>query len=62
MKRKFSVFNNTRSKHPILCIDKLPTRYIHPYISATKTRNYMLNDSLVDWLKIYGKNSGTSKL
>jgi len=31
------------------------------YISATKVNNYMLNDKLVDWLELYGKNYNFKK-
>ena len=56
MKRKLlsfdSVCNFTRSKK---------TKVITNWISATKTRNYMLNDTLVDWLELhYNSNQSTN--
>lgn len=55
MKRKQSdtqVAHCTRSKKPCLCTDQLPTKHSTvDWVSATKTRNFMLNDHLVDWLK-----------
>lgn len=57
MKRKqvasLAIAYCTRSKKPKLLTIPLPKRYSEKYISATKTRNFMLNDSLVDWLKLY---------
>lgn len=45
----------TRSKQPKLCIGSLPTRRNEiEYISATSTRNYMLKDTLIDWIKLHG--------
>ena len=63
MKRKFDnvsdncVAMNTRSKKPCLVdaiSDNVNNRNI-PWVSATKTYNYMVNDSLVDWFKLCGK-------
>jgi len=63
MKRKFTcrlrsapIAKRTRSNHPVLnqgLIYKKRER-ITPWIAATKTRNYFLNDHLIDWLKLYG--------
>lgn len=34
-------------------------RIIHlDWVSASKTRNYILNDPLLDWLQVYGKDKG----
>jgi hypothetical protein len=46
----------TRSKK-VKLIEPLPTvpRH-HSFISATEVRNYIMKDTLVDWLKLYGKN------
>lgn len=50
----------TRSKRPKLWSGTLPTMHTKlEYISATQTRNYMLNDPLVDWLKVHGHHSHT---
>ena len=43
-----NVSNNTRSKKPKLTI---PNEYKIQYISATHLYNYMVNNTLVDWLK-----------
>lgn len=62
MKRSLScqsaVYSFTRSKKPKLCDSPLPTRgHSIKWIPATKTRNFLLNDSLVDWLKVYGSSN-----
>jgi hypothetical protein len=62
MKRKRELTNVscfTRSKKPKLFpIYTLPKyRSEIDYISATKTHNFMLNDSLVDWIKLHGKHT-----
>ena len=59
MKRKqphlFTVSDYTRSKKPKLWNRDLPTHLnTIKYISATDTRNFILKDSLVDWLKEHG--------
>lgn len=64
MKRKQSletaVAYFTRSKRPKLYTGSLPTRRTEvEYIPATCTRNYMLKDTLIDWIKVHGSyNSG----
>jgi len=63
MKRKLLshqtvAYSFTRSKKPKLFESPLPGRgYNIKWISATKTRNFLLNDSLVDWLKVHGSSS-----
>jgi hypothetical protein len=53
-----SVSNYTRSKRPKLWSGELPTRLkTIEYISATNTKNFMLKDTLVDWLKEHGSHS-----
>lgn len=62
MKRKHTVCYNsvalcTRSKKPRLWPQTLLSRRSRiSWIAATKTRNFMLNDPLVDWLKVHGSN------
>jgi hypothetical protein len=52
MKRSLSsVFNNTRSKKPKLLTPLFYSDNNH-YVSATSIYNYMVNDTLVDWLKL----------
>jgi len=52
MKRTFSsVYNNTRSKRPRL-LDPFYSDNINDYVTATSVYNYMVNDTLVDWLKL----------
>lgn len=66
MKRKFveqAVAYCTRSKKPKLWTAPLPGRgrvTDLDYIPATCTRNYMLNDALVDWLKVHHERQSTS--
>ena len=62
MKRSLveTVANYTRSKKPKLCSLPLYESNIPDYISATCTRNYMLKDSLVDWLKIHSNSNNKS--
>lgn len=63
MKRKINlvydscVAMNTRSKKPCLIIprDDTNVKTQKPWVSATKTYNFMVNDSIVDWFKICGK-------
>ena len=31
------------------------------WVSATKTRNYVANDGLLDWLNIYGEDNGFTR-
>ena len=31
------------------------------WVSATRTRNYIANDGLLDWLELYGKKNGFTK-
>jgi hypothetical protein len=45
----------TRSKKPKLLTGQVNVNI--DYIAATSTRNYMLNDSLVDWLKTHKKHT-----
>tara|TARA_A100001011_G_scaffold394642_1_gene487552 strand:- start:20308 stop:22104 length:1797 start_codon:yes stop_codon:yes gene_type:complete len=56
MKRKLitetSVSNNTRSKKPRIIIPEHME-----YVSATDLHNYMIDDTLVDWLKLQQFNS-----
>lgn len=59
MKRKSTIALCTRSKKPKLCDHELPLpvkKKINQWVSATHTRNFMLNDSLVDWLKYSTKS------
>ena len=37
----------------------LPTRIWRQWVSPGRTRNWMLNDPLVDWLQLYGKSPTT---
>tara|TARA_B100000401_G_scaffold410587_1_gene328764 strand:+ start:551 stop:2365 length:1815 start_codon:yes stop_codon:yes gene_type:complete len=60
MKRKFDddcVAMNTRSKKPrlVAAISNNFNKRNIPWISATKTYNYMVKDSIVDWFKLCGK-------
>ena len=64
MKRKFDnqanscVAMHTRSKKPCLIAaisNKINNTNLLPWVSATKTYNYMVKDSLVDWFKLCGK-------
>lgn len=60
MKRSLHyVANNTRSKKRKLCQLELPSKRRKNnqiWVSATHTRNYMLNDAIVDWLKLYSSH------
>ena len=48
---------NTRSKRRKLCNSELPKRKQNlSMVSATHTKNYMVKDPLVDWLKIHSKH------
>ena len=60
----YKVSNHTRSKNPILRCLYNPKRHKTNIlcISATETRNYMLNDPLVDWLKIYKPKQNSKKI
>lgn len=61
------IYKNTRSKNPILNTGLsykrrnyrrryITKKYKKCWVSATQTYNYMLKDSLVDWLKFRSKN------
>ena len=61
MKRAFSlinsVANNTRSKKPKLHRPiELVIQKKH-WVSATKTKNFLQKDTLVDWLEVYAKKN-----
>lgn len=59
MKRKLqsSVYMGTRSKRPLLVPPYVPSPRQYFWVSGTDVRNYILNDPLVDWLKLtHGKN------
>lgn len=63
--KRYSISNVssfTRSKKPKLCkgLPNYPNIPNKVWVSATHTRNYMLNDSLVDWLKLYGEQEKKS--
>jgi len=61
MKRKYSsVADCTRSKHPKLLPGLPPRTRNYFWVSATDTRNFMIKDPLVDWLKLTRKTSGTT--
>lgn len=47
----------TRSKRPRLIEPLIQNKRNLPWISATATRNYMINDGLVDVLKMYHKDN-----
>ena len=55
----------TRSKRPKITesyesfYNKLDKVKEKPWVSATKTFNYMSNDHLVDWLKMYASRDRT---
>ena len=71
MKRTFDeleqqpVSHSTRSKRPRITesyesfYNKLDKVKEKPWVSATKTFNYMSNDHLVDWLKMYASRDRT---
>lgn len=63
MKRKITdaVAYCTRSKRPKLWLSTLPERDLE-YIPATSTRNYMLKDPLVDWLKYHSDSPSVSNV
>jgi len=58
MMTKNSVSNFTRSNNPILLGGLQEKEKL--WVSATHTRNYMLNDTLVDWLKLQTEKSPTN--
>ena len=54
MKRKHtSVSSCTRSKKPKLVTPLLFIRKKRSWVAASKTKNYLINDPLVDWLELY---------
>ena len=57
-----NISSRTRSKRPKLCDYKLDEVFTRndKYISATKIKNYMIDDPLVDWLKVH-KNKQLKK-
>jgi len=62
MKRKAQVLLDcvsscTRSKKPKLMPAMTWEKRRQYWISATQTRNFMINDPLVDWFKTYTRNS-----
>jgi hypothetical protein len=48
-----SVYTNTRSNKPELVKGLTTDRKIRPWVSATKTFNYIRKDPLIDWLSTY---------
>lgn len=60
MKRKAEdsgVFMATRSKRPLLYTEYTPPERKQFWVSGTDTKNYMINDPLVDWLKVTRKKT-----
>lgn len=60
-KNLYRVSKHTRSKRPRLVSPLPPRTRQYFWVSATHTRNYMLKDPLVDWLKLTRKTTGRTQ-